>query len=257
MVLIGFLQNLARQVRDRFAKVMEMINLHKSDERTQTYLNLIKELLSCQSGKELEILADNQELLDAGFLQMVLAMAQMASEDRQEDTANWLLNLAIQVITSQFYSFIGNGKNAKSLDLKEIDAEGKDDAQKFDLAALLLAWANTQNNLGNAYSDRIKGDKAENLEQAIACYRSALKVYNFDAFPEKWANTQNNLGNAYSHRIKENKVDNLEAAIACYRSALKVYNFDAFPEKWANTQNNLGSNETVQNWTTLAKRATY
>ncbi len=29
-------------------------------------------------------------------------------------------------------------------------------------------WARTQNNLGNAYSDRILAERAENIEQAIA-----------------------------------------------------------------------------------------
>nr|WP_287267336.1 tetratricopeptide repeat protein [Moorena sp. SIO3A2] len=31
-----------------------------------------------------------------------------------------------------------------------------------------MDWATTQNNLGNAYSDRITGDKAQNLEDAFA-----------------------------------------------------------------------------------------
>jgi Tetratricopeptide repeat len=33
--------------------------------------------------------------------------------------------------------------------------------------ALPQDWARTQMNLANAYSDRIKGDKADNMEQAI------------------------------------------------------------------------------------------
>ena len=37
------------------------------------------------------------------------------------------------------------------------------------------------------------GDKAENLEMAIAAYQETLKVYTFEAFPEDWASTQNNL----------------------------------------------------------------
>ena len=41
----------------------------------------------------------------------------------------------------------------------------------------------TQNNLGNAYCDRIRGERAENLEQAIAAYQQALEVYTRQAFP--------------------------------------------------------------------------
>ncbi len=49
----------------------------------------------------------------------------------------------------------------------------------------------TQNNLGNAYSERIKGDKADNLELAIDAYTQALQVYTCESFPEEWADTQN------------------------------------------------------------------
>ena len=46
--------------------------------------------------------------------------------------------------------------------------------------------AQTQNNLANAYSERIRGEKAQNIEQAIASYTNALSVYTRDAFPEAW-----------------------------------------------------------------------
>ncbi|WP_287753894.1 CHAT domain-containing protein, partial [Microcystis sp. M112S1] len=100
-------------------------------------------------------------------------------------------------------------------------------------------WAMTQNNLANAYRDRIRGDEAENLEQAIAYYRNALKVYAFEAFPENWADTQNNLANVYSDTIRWDNAENLEIAITYYREALKVYTFEGFPQKWAMTQKNL------------------
>ena len=58
-------------------------------------------------------------------------------------------------------------------------------------------WAMTQNNLGNAYRDRIQGSRAENLEAAIKAYEAALTVRTREAFPQDWAMTQNNLGTAY------------------------------------------------------------
>lgn len=66
-------------------------------------------------------------------------------------------------------------------------------------------WAATQNNLGLAYSNRIREDKAENIEKAIACYDLALEVYTREAFPQDWAMTQNNLaiaGSALKERIE-------------------------------------------------------
>ena len=100
-------------------------------------------------------------------------------------------------------------------------------------------WAMTQNNLANAYSNRIRGEKAENLEMAITAYHEALKVRTFDAFPQGWADTQNNLAATYINRIRGEKADNLEKAIAACQEALKVFTFDAFPQYWAMTQNNL------------------
>ncbi|WP_141705457.1 tetratricopeptide repeat protein, partial [Microcystis aeruginosa] len=87
--------------------------------------------------------------------------------------------------------------------------------------------------------DRIRGEKADNLENAIAACQEALKVRTLDEFPQDWAMTQNNLANAYRDRIRGEKADNLENAIAACQEALKVRTLDEFPQDWAMTQNNL------------------
>ena len=102
-------------------------------------------------------------------------------------------------------------------------------------------WATTQNNLAIAYRDRIRGERADNLERAIAHYDAALTVYTREAFPEQWAMTQNNLAIAYRDRIRGERADNLEQAIAHYEQALTVYTREAFPADWAATQNNLAA----------------
>ncbi|NEO81492.1 tetratricopeptide repeat protein, partial [Moorena sp. SIO4G3] len=51
-------------------------------------------------------------------------------------------------------------------------------------------WASTQNNLGLAYRNRIRWDRAWNLEKAIEAYKLALEVYTKKDFPEEWASTQ-------------------------------------------------------------------
>jgi hypothetical protein len=107
-------------------------------------------------------------------------------------------------------------------------------------------WAKIQNllgaaYLGAAYIQRIKGEKSENIETAIACFRETLKVLAVDAFPYAWAITQMQLGNAYSKRIRGEKANNLEAAITCYRETLKVFTPDSFPTDWAQTKDGLGN----------------
>ncbi|MEO0538199.1 MAG: hypothetical protein AAF215_30605, partial [Cyanobacteria bacterium P01_A01_bin.123] len=93
----------------------------------------------------------------------------------------------------------------------------------------------------SAYSDRIRGDRAENLEKAIATYELALQVRTREAFPADWAATQNNLRSAYSYRIRGDRAENLEKAIAAYELALQVRTREAFPADWAMTHNNLGN----------------
>ncbi|MEH1943089.1 MAG: CHAT domain-containing tetratricopeptide repeat protein, partial [Nostoc sp.] len=87
---------------------------------------------------------------------------------------------------------------------------------------------------------RILGERAENIELAIAAYNQALAIYTRSAFPENWAGTQNNLGIAYDQRILGERAENIELAIAAYNQALAIYTRSAFPEDWAMTQNNLG-----------------
>ncbi|MBG1262431.1 CHAT domain-containing protein, partial [Nostoc commune] len=96
-------------------------------------------------------------------------------------------------------------------------------------------WAATQNNLAVAYRERIKGDRTDNIENAIAAYTAALTVYTREALPQSWAATQNNLANAYSDRIKGDRADNIENAIAAFTAALTVYTREALPQDWAET----------------------
>src|SRR5205814_1123853 len=94
------------------------------------------------------------------------------------------------------------------------------------------------NGLVNAYADRIRGDRADNLETAIAPDAAAHPVRTREALPRDWAPTQNNLANAYADRIRGERADNLETAIAAYEAALTVRTREALPRDWALTQNN-------------------
>jgi hypothetical protein len=68
-----------------------------NEQRQQAYLNLIERLLNSPSGEEPQILEANRELLDADFLQMLDAEAQMLSQQGNENAANWLRNLAVEL----------------------------------------------------------------------------------------------------------------------------------------------------------------
>ncbi|CCH91370.1 Similar to Q110X8_TRIEI TPR repeat containing protein (fragment) [Microcystis aeruginosa PCC 9432] len=294
-----------------------------NEQRTQAYLNLINQLLSCNDGDEPRILQENRELLDEGLVQVMVAVAQQYENAGRENEARWLMNMAQQlaqalgllgeettatantprdylnflmktllkisenrnpqviypfweqnldklddnlaqildswtreklrqIIREQAYSiavYIGNFSNlicqfplGDITTHKEIAITGYEIALTiFTFEAFPQEWALTQFSLAIAYRNRIRGEKADNLERAITAYQEALKVYTFDAFPQAWARTQTNLGTAYSDRIRGDKAENLEQAISCYTKALKVSTFEAFPQDWATTQYNLAA----------------
>ena len=90
-------------------------------------------------------------------------------------------------------------------------------------------WAEIQNNLDTVYYI------AQNLEQAINCYKSALQIRTREKFPEGWAKSQNNLGNVYRDRQQ------IDEAVVCYQLALEVYTPTDFPLDCFKTGHNLGN----------------
>ncbi|MBW4453261.1 MAG: CHAT domain-containing protein [Nostoc indistinguendum CM1-VF10] len=243
-----------------------------NEQRQQAYFNLIQNLLNCRSEDEVqEILAVNQDLIDAGLVQKMLEMASNLLRQGELDQANRLMNIAGQQLgvssklsstatEKEYLDFLkqvlkvtadssGNSQVVYSLLAKNTD--------KLDgvLAEILRRWGT--NSLGEVTADEAEylaavivlfsnliqqfplGSKASNMEIAITGYEVALIVYTREALPQSWAMTQNNLANAYSNRIKGDRADNIENVIAAFTAALKVYTREALPQSWATTQNNL------------------
>lgn len=94
--------------------------------------------------------------------------------------------------------------------------------------------------VGVYYRNTTLGDKAENVELALAAFQIALNGFTKEAFPTDWARTQNILGTTYLTRIKGDTAENQEKALAAYQNALEVYTKEAFPNDWARVQYNLG-----------------
>jgi tetratricopeptide (TPR) repeat protein len=101
-------------------------------------------------------------------------------------------------------------------------------------------WATVQNKLGIAYAARRRGDRAQNVENAIAAYEAALEVTQRRKLLLDGAMIQNNLGAAYRKRIRGEKADNVERAISAYEAALEVFDKEEYPTHWAGTQSSLG-----------------
>jgi CHAT domain-containing protein len=104
-----------------------------------------------------------------------------------------------------------------------------------------LEWATIQSALGNAYRDRIKGERKNNIELAIQAHQTSLEVRTRQDFPVEWAMTQHDLGHAYRNRIEGERKNNIELAIQAYQASMKVYTRQDFSVEWATSQINLGN----------------
>ncbi|MFB2936219.1 CHAT domain-containing protein [Aerosakkonemataceae cyanobacterium BLCC-F154] len=239
MGLISFLRNLASQLGEFLGNNQAGNGDNSEIGEREDYLKFILELLQAEEESNSDVaviypmLAQRQHLLNARFAEILPQVAESLIADKNPKRIN---------------SILGNIENL-SIDIQNFPLGQR--ANNIEIAItgyqIVLShreprseeWAQTQNNLATAYFDRIRGDRAENLESAIEFYTNALTVYTREAFPQDWAMTQNNLANAYSDRIRGDRADNLENAIEFYTNALTVYTPEAFPQEWALTQENL------------------
>ncbi|WP_414624713.1 hypothetical protein [Calothrix sp. CCY 0018] len=89
-----YLHHWAKQINHLFEVA---VHHQGSDEKSQAYLKLIQSLLDCPSGSEVDILAANEQLIDASLVKMMKQVAaQMATRDEAE-AARFLSNLAAEI----------------------------------------------------------------------------------------------------------------------------------------------------------------
>ncbi|GGA36329.1 hypothetical protein CYANOKiyG1_54160 [Okeania sp. KiyG1] len=237
-----FLQHLAQQLA-------ELLNLQSpgggvapKKATPEEYLRFLMEVLQAEvdsnsdPGVVYPLLAKNQDKLDLTFAEVLKEWFESKLDPDNSERNQFLAQILNDFAVNIFNFPLGNGAN----NLEIAIASYKEVLQVLTLEAFPQDWAMTQNNLGLAYGNRIRGERSENLEIAIAFYQEALQVYTCEVFPQDWAMTQNNLGNAYSERIRGEGSENLEKAIACYKAALQIRTREVFPQDWAMTQNNLG-----------------
>jgi tetratricopeptide (TPR) repeat protein len=247
-----------------------------TEERQQAYLELVQQLLNCESGQEPEILAAHAELVDEDLVATALAVAQMLEEREGQEaagTVDWLRGFAKDLAQELGLS---NGGSAPKAQLKFLmtllqavsDSEGdpqvlypllKQNLGLLDesLIGLLQTWAREAfaesepelvrsiamdiGNFGNLVQDFPLGNKAVNMDLAIACHELLAEIFTIEDEPEIWAQMQNNIADAYWHKPSGDRSDNLEFAIDTYHSALKVYNKGDYPLQWASVHNDLAT----------------
>jgi CHAT domain-containing protein/tetratricopeptide (TPR) repeat protein len=112
----------------------------------QSYIDLIKALMSCSNDAELMTLTENIDLLDAGLLATVESLVEVSSQQQNEYVTNRLINLA-SLLRSLLTEFLEQPTS--------IDSD--DSAKVF-------------NNSGESYRHQGK------YQEAISCYQQAIAI---------------------------------------------------------------------------------
>lgn len=215
----------------------ELANYLEHRLKMQFFNNFFLELL-----ETVHVAKDNREIINRFLLKNIERLNEEFSrfldlwcnENLPELKSEGVESIAGLIF--DFSSFIQDFPHGSKLANQEIAIAGYELAAKYYYNRQVFPedWALIQNNLGNAYCNRIKDDHLSNLEKAIRAYQSSLEIRTLARLPENWATTQNNLGLAYR------KLGKVDKAIEAFNAALQVYTLDAFPEEWSALQSNLG-----------------
>ena len=241
-------------------------------QRTQAYVRLIEQLLSCPQGQEMEVLQAKAELVDAKFLEVMEQYAAHLESHGNDNATGWLREFA--------------AKLAQSLGLEQIASSALKDAAQFMLETLQLIYENKGNpqqiypvwaqqqvrlneellkvlpivveqqfQVGDAEQQRFiaawlvefgnqiqhfpSGIRWLNLELSIAAYKQALVVFTKQARPLTWAIIMMNLATSYKERIQGDRSENIEQGIATYKHAITVLTMHENPAEWEANKMNL------------------
>jgi tetratricopeptide (TPR) repeat protein len=101
--------------------------------------------------------------------------------------------------------------------------------------------ANLVMHLGAVYMERLRGDRADNLEVAVELHRIALQALGPASHPETWALMRTNLAVALIRSERGDRAARLGEAAELCRSALEFRTPDRDAVDWAYSQINLAT----------------
>ena len=252
----------------------------QTTKRQTAYFTIIQAILECPGGKELKILRKHPDLVDVGLVEMMEMVATMLVAQREISGANLLIDLAVFITEELEYrnfstgidcspvtgSFVkapaflwevlrtillkGDEQTAHQILANNSDKLNEDFLQQFCLwidCTLLKTPPKIKKVIaaGIGYFSAILwhfplGNRAINLEIAIAGFEGSAKILTREVLPEMWAKTQSGLAPAYRNRIWGDRSENFEKALTACTNALQICTRDTSLQEWAMVQNNLG-----------------
>ncbi|MEG4517515.1 MULTISPECIES: CHAT domain-containing tetratricopeptide repeat protein [unclassified Microcoleus] len=243
----------------------------QTTKRQTAYFKLIQALLKCPRGKELKILRKHADLVDVGLVEMMEMVATILVGQREFYSAEFLIDLA-DFLYSSYIETHGSPVTGSFVKapaflwevLRTILLNPSDQQTVYQLLATnnevflrhFCIWINytllkSEPKLKKAIALFLisfckmlwlfpLGNRAINLEIAIAGFEGSAKIFTREAYLQVWAQIQFDLAPAYRNRIWGERSENIEKALTACTNALQIFTRDTSPQEWAMVQNNLG-----------------
>lgn len=100
----------------------------------------------------------------------------------------------------------------------------------------IMSWILTYYSLGRAYSQRIAGDRGDNLHAAVRAYSAAAEVCEKQPGSVLWRTIYSALAVVYASLALDSdgevRHQHVVDAISCFRKALEAITPETFPEEW-------------------------
>ena len=248
-----------------------------NEQRTQVYLSLINQLLSCNESDKIQILQKNVELLDEVLMRMMITLAQQFRETGRENEAQSLTSMAQQLgealglLMNKMTTTANNSQDYLNFLMEVLQkVEENPNPQVIypflqqnlnqftsEFAEILQKWAKANfQQLSSENAQRVAaaissfsnlmlyfpfGDRTANVAIAKAGYESTLIFVTRVKFPIVWAAINIDLGIAHEEDMLADTVQKWEDAINCYQDAAQIFTQNSHPDKWASIQENLGN----------------
>lgn len=247
----------------------------QTTKRQTAYFKLIQALLKCPRGKELKILRKHPDLVDVGLVEMMEMVATILVGQREFYSAEFLIDLADFLyssyigadgspVTGSFVkapaflwevlrTILLNPSNKQTV--YQLLATNSDELNEYFWLQFCL-WIDytllrSQPKITKAIALGVVslceslwqfplGNRAINLEIAIAGFEGSAKILTREVLPQMWVKIQSDLAPAYRNRILGDRSENLEKALTACTNALQISTRDTSPQEWAMVQNNLG-----------------
>jgi len=247
----------------------------QTTKRQTAYFKLIQALLQCPRGKQLKILRKRPDLVDVGLVEMMEMVATILVGQREFYSAQILIDLA-DFLYSSYIGADGSPVTGSFVKapaflwevLRTILLNPSDQQTVYQLLAtnsdelneyfwlqfclwidytLLKSEAKLRKAIALFLISFCKilwllplGNRAINLEIAIAGFEGTAKILTREVLPQIWVKIQSDLAPAYRNRILGDRSPNLEKALTACTNALQISTRDTSPQEWAMVQNNLG-----------------